>query len=98
VGKANISFPDGMLEEVDERAKAVGTTRSAFIQQATAQYLAKSEYEVEREARAARIEAAMEGMRRIGESLPPGPSGVEILRQMRDEVPSWLNDDGSGDE
>jgi hypothetical protein len=40
----------------------------------------------------------MEGMRRIGESLPPGPSGVEILRQMRDEVPSWLNDDGSGDD
>jgi hypothetical protein len=37
-------------------------------------------------------------MRRIGESLPPGPTGVEILRQMRDEVPPWLNDAGSDDE
>jgi hypothetical protein len=98
MGKANISFPDGMLEEIDRRAEAAGTTRSGFIQEATAQYLAKVDYETERDARAARIEAAIEGMRRIGESLPPGPDGVTLIRRMRDEVPSWLERAETDDE
>jgi hypothetical protein len=90
MGKANISFPDGMLEEVDARATEAGTTRSAFIQEATAQYLAQLDYEAERDARAERIEHALAHMREIGASLPPGPDGVTILRQMRDAVPEWL--------
>lgn len=98
MGKANISFPDGMLEEVDRLADASGMTRSGFIQEATAQYLAKTDYETERDARAARIEAAKEGMRRIGERMPPGPSGVEIIRKMRDAMPSWLEERDEVDE
>jgi predicted transcriptional regulator len=98
MGKANISFPDGMLEEIDRRADASGMTRSGFIQEATAQYLARTDYEVERDARAARIEAAKEGMRRIGERLPPGPTGAEIIRKMRDAMPSWLEDSDDPDE
>jgi hypothetical protein len=53
---------------------------------------------VERDARAARIEAAKEGMRRIGERLPPGPTGAEIIRKMRDAMPSWLEDSDDPDE
>lgn len=90
MGKANISFPDGMLEDVDARATEAGTTRSAFIQEATAQYLAQLDYRTERAKRATRIEHALVDMREIGASLPPGPDGVTILRQMRDAVPEWL--------
>ena len=35
MSKANISFPEGMLEEVDRRAEAAGITRSGFIQETT---------------------------------------------------------------
>ena len=90
MGKANISFPEGMLEEVDKRAAAVGMTRSAFIQEATGRYLAQLTYDAEREARAARIERAKRHMAEIGASLPPGPDGVTLIRQMRDAVPEWL--------
>jgi hypothetical protein len=90
MGKANISFPEGMLEEVDRRAAAVGMTRSAFIQEATGRYLAQLTYDAEREARAARIERAKRHMAEIGASLPPGPDGVTLIRQMRDAVPEWL--------
>lgn len=90
MGKANISFPDGMLEDVDRRAAESGITRSAFIQEATARYIATIDYDVEREARRARIERAKLHMREIGASLPPGPDGVTLIRQMRDAVPEWL--------
>jgi hypothetical protein len=90
MGKANISFPEGMLEEIDRRAAATGVTRSAFVQEAAGRYLAQLDYEFEREERAKRIERAIKGMREIGASLPPGPDGVTLIRQMRDEVPEWL--------
>jgi hypothetical protein len=90
MGKANISFPEGMLEEIDRRAAATGVTRSAFVQEAAGRYLAQLDYELEREERATRIERAIKGMREIGASLPPGPDGVTLIRQMRDEVPEWL--------
>ena len=99
MGKANISFPEGMLDEIDRRANAAGTTRSGFVQEATARYIAQLDYEVEREARRLRIENAIEGMREIGKRMPPGPDGVTLIRQMRDAVPEWLNKrDGSSDE
>jgi hypothetical protein len=92
MGKANISFPDGMLEEVDRRAAAAGTTRSAFIQEATATYLAQTDYDAEREERRQRIERAQEHMAELGRALPPGPDGATIIRQMRDAVPEWLTE------
>ncbi|MEA5075717.1 MAG: hypothetical protein VB139_05145 [Coriobacteriia bacterium] len=93
MGKANISFPDGMLEEIDRRAAEVGTTRSGFIQEATATYIARLDQDAEREERRRRIERAMVGMREIGKRMPPGPDGVTILRQMRDALPEWLAED-----
>jgi hypothetical protein len=91
MGKANISFPEGMLEEIDRRAAATGVTRSAFVQEAAGRYLAQLDYELEREERAKRIERAKRHMAEIGASLPPGPDGVTLIRQMRDAVPEWLN-------
>lgn len=98
MGKANISFPEGMLEEIDRRAAAMGTTRSAFVQEATANYLAQLDHEVEREERRERIRRAAEGMRGLGRELPPGPDGATLIRRMRDAAPEWLasleRDDG----
>jgi len=90
MGKANISFPEGMLEEIDRRAAATGMSRSAFVQEAAGRYLAQLDYEREREVRAQRIERAKRHMAEIGASLPPGPDGVTLIRQMRDAVPEWL--------
>lgn len=92
MGKANISFPDGMLEEIDRRAAEAGTTRSGFIQEATATYIARIDEDAERRERSERIERAIIGMREIGKRMPPGPDGVTILRQMRDALPEWLTE------
>jgi predicted transcriptional regulator len=92
MGKANISFPEGMLEEVDRLAAETGKTRSALIQEAVAHYTAQIEYEGERAERRARIESAIRGMREIGKRIPPGPEGVVLIRQMRDAVPEWLEE------
>jgi hypothetical protein len=99
MGKANISFPEGMLEEVDRRAAAAGTTRSAFIQEATATYIARIDHDAEREERRQRIHRARLHMAELGRALPPGPDGATIIRQMRDAVPEWLTDrEERGDE
>ena len=98
MGKANISFPEGMLEEIDRRAAQAGTTRSGFIQEATATYIARLDADAEREERRKRIERAMLGMREIGKRMPPGPDGVTILRQMRDALPEWLAEEARDDD
>lgn len=99
MGKANISFPEGMLEEIDRRAEAAGITRSAFVQEATATYIALTDYDAEREERSERIERAIVGMREIGKRMLPGPPGSVIIRQMRDALPEWLTDrEERGDE
>lgn len=98
MGKANISFPEGMLEEIDRRAAEAGTTRSGFIQEATTAYIARIDEDAEREERRERIERAIIGMREIGKRMPPGPDGVTILRQMRDALPEWLTEDERDDD
>jgi hypothetical protein len=97
MGKANISFPEGMLEEIDRRAAEAGTTRSGFIQEATSAYIARIDEDAEREERRKRIERAMTGMREIGKRMPPGPDGATIIRQMRDALPEWLTEDERDD-
>ncbi len=92
MGKANISFPDDMLEDIDRRAAEAGTTRSGFIQEATATYIARLDQDAEREERRKRIERAQERMAEIGSRMQPGPDGVTIIRQFRDALPEWLTD------
>jgi len=98
MGKANISFPDGMLEDIDARASAGDMTRSAFVQEAVATYTARLDHDVERRAREQRIEQAITGMREIGESMAAGPDGATLIRRMRDEAPMWLSDEPQGDD
>jgi predicted DNA-binding protein len=98
VGKANISFPEGMLETVDQRSESSGTTRSAFIQEAISRYLADLDRDLARVVRVDRIEQAILGMREIGLELPGGTDGVALLRQLRDATPVWLRERDLGDE
>ena len=95
MGKANISFPNGMLEEVDRRAAATGTTRSAFLQEATASYLARLDADVERSSRTSRTDRALARMAEIGKDIPPGPDGATMLRRLRDAVPDWARNDAT---
>lgn len=98
MSKVSISFPEGMLEEIDRRAAESGTTRSGFIQEATAAYIARTEYDAEREERRTRIKQAQERMAEIGRRMPPGPDGVTIIRQFRDALPGWLTENEHADD
>lgn len=93
MAKVNISLPDGLLQEVDHRAGAADTTRSGFLQEAAASYIASLDQEAERLVRAQQIDAAMAKMRDIGSRMPPGPSGTEIIRSFRDAPEPWLKHD-----
>jgi len=94
MGKANISFPDGLLEEVDRRAAAAGITRSGFVQEATTSYITALEVTVEHDARHDRILAAMRAAATVGERMDPGPDGDTIIRDLRDLSPSWESLEG----
>lgn len=87
MSKANISFPDGMLEDVDVRAARRGTSRSAFVQEAIAHYVAALDAAAEHAAREERVGEALANMRTLGERLPPGDDGVTIIRRLRDAAP-----------
>ena len=93
MAKVNISLPDGLLDEVDRRADASDTTRSGFLQEAAARYIASLDQEAEILARSRRIEAAAAKMRDIGSQIPTGSSGVELLRRFRDAPEPWLQHD-----
>ena len=90
MAKTNISMPDALLSEVDRRAKAARTTRSGFIQEAAAHYIATLEAKDEAAKRSERIARAIEDMAEIGQALPQGSLGVGLIRSQRDLPPSWL--------
>ncbi|PKQ29804.1 MAG: hypothetical protein CVT60_03510 [Actinobacteria bacterium HGW-Actinobacteria-10] len=98
MGKANISFPAGMLEDIDARAAHGGTTRSGFVQEAVATYTAALDRNTDLLSRSERIEAAIAGMREIGSALPPGPDGATLIRRHRAARPGWLEDKPNADD
>lgn len=91
MGKANISFPEGMLEQVDSLAEERSTTRSGFVQEAVAHYVTELARDRERAERCGRIEEAARRMADLGQLIPQGPEGTVLIRHMRDGVPGWLD-------
>ena len=85
MAKVNISMPDGLLEEIERRAAAADTTRSAFIQEAASHYIATLDDRAAREERADRIAHAADGMARLGSRVPPGEDAAAIIRRLRDD-------------
>jgi hypothetical protein len=97
MGKANISFPEGLLEEIDRRAAAAGATRSGFVQEASTRYIAELDREAGADARRTRILDAQRRAAEIGAHLSPGPDGVTLLRELRDSPPRCsLNEEEPG--
>lgn len=90
MAKTTVSIPDGLLDEIDRRAQAAGTTRSGFVQEATAHYITALDHEQARLERAERIGSAIEEMRQLSQHMPPSEDGTEIIRKFRDAPPRWL--------
>jgi metal-responsive CopG/Arc/MetJ family transcriptional regulator len=93
MAKVNISLPDGLLDEVDRRADAERTTRSAFLQEAAAHYITSLDQDAQRSARSERIGAAIAKMREVGSRIPRKVDGSETIRHFRDAPEPWLGAD-----
>lgn len=98
MAKINISLPDSLLEEIDRRANASDRTRSGFIQEAAANYIAGIESEQARLEREKRIGKAIEGMREVAKHMPPGTDGTAIIRHFRDLPEPWITGDWGDDD
>lgn len=85
MARINITVPDGLLEDIDRTADAIGETRSGFLQEAGARYVTLIAEEHERAERIERIERAQQRARKIGERLADGPDGATLIRELRDD-------------
>lgn len=91
--RVTISLPDDLLDRLDAEADTLGVPRSELVQESLAHYLGQSAEERAAEARRARMQEAIEGMRTMADRYPirdDRPS-IEILREIRetdDSAPS----------
>ncbi len=72
VYKVNVSLPKDLVQEIDEVATEFGLSRSGLIAEASARYLADLKNLSAEERRRNDIRRAIDGFRRIRESLPEG--------------------------
>lgn len=86
--KINISMPDEVIEEIDRRAQAVGTTRSGFLRDAAAHYAAQLDEEAAAKARSQRVLHALEKMRSLAPTVG-APDSAKVIRELRDAPPRW---------
>lgn len=78
MAKVNVSLPDTLLDEVDELATMLGRSRSGFVQEATALYVAHVRDEQAAEDRRRSIQEAIVGMRELAKHLEPFDSTAAI--------------------
>lgn len=69
VYKVNVSLPEHLVSEIDEVAENLGLSRSGFIAEASARYVADVKNLSAAEQRRKDIERAMAGMARLGAKL-----------------------------
>ncbi len=67
--KINISISPELLELIDSEAKALGTSRSGLIQEASARYVTEVERDREAELRRRKTKAAARRMKELGTRL-----------------------------
>jgi metal-responsive CopG/Arc/MetJ family transcriptional regulator len=84
MARINITIPDGLLEDVDRTAESIGTSRSAFLQEAGACYIAQIAEEHKREQRTRDIDAAIAHARTVGADVTPGFDAVAQIRRDRE--------------
>jgi metal-responsive CopG/Arc/MetJ family transcriptional regulator len=81
MAKINVSMPDALLQEVDALAADADTSRSGFVAEATANYVAHILHERAETERRERIERAISDARRIGERVGEWDSTAAIRRE-----------------
>lgn len=84
MARINITIPDGLLEDVDRTAESLGTSRSAFLQEAGACYIAEITESREREQRVRDIDAAIMRARTVGAKMNPGFDAMTQIRKDRE--------------
>jgi hypothetical protein len=89
VYKVNISLPEGLVSEIDEAAGELGLTRSGFVAEASARYVADVKNLSAEEQRRKDIDRALATFRRIGANLPPGTGDQMIAQMRRDRDRGW---------
>lgn len=90
MAKTTISVPDALLADIDLRAGETGMTRSGFVQEAAARYIAELDEERARLERSERIGKAIEKMREVAGYMPKGTDGTAIIKHFREMPEPWL--------
>lgn len=84
MAKVNVSLPDDLLKQVDGLAGELNSSRSGFVQEATARYVAEIRRERAVQERRHTIGAAMAEARDIASKVPAGEDGTDLIRRDRD--------------
>jgi len=84
VYKVNVSLPEELVAEIDASAAEMGVTRSAFMAEASARYVAEREAFAAEEMRKRDIDRAMKHMKELGKKLPKGFDYVAAIRKDRE--------------
>jgi hypothetical protein len=82
--KVNVSLPEELVSEIDEVAGKLGMSRSGFVAEASARYVADVENLSAEEQRRKDIQRARATFKRIGKKIPPGFDAVAQIRKDRD--------------
>jgi hypothetical protein len=80
--KVTISLSDDLLDRLDAEAVALGTTRSALLQEAAASFLVRPPEDRQDDARRRRVLGAIDSIRAMAERNPrlvAGPAGRERI-------------------
>jgi metal-responsive CopG/Arc/MetJ family transcriptional regulator len=87
--KVNVSLNPHLVHEIDETARELGLTRSGFIAEASARYVADVRNLSAEERRRQSIDRAYATFQRIGKTLPPGTVDKMIEHTRRDRDRGW---------
>ena len=82
--KVNVSLPRELVGEIDAAAAECRMTRSAFVAEASARYIAEREREKAEERRKVDIDHAIEHMREIGRKIPKDFDYMKVIREFRE--------------
>jgi predicted DNA-binding protein len=92
--KVNISLPEELVERIDEVAGELGLTRSGFVAEASARYVADVKNLSAEEQRRRDIDRARATWQRIGAKLTPEDIQGMMDQTRRDRERGWH---GEGD-
>jgi len=87
--KVNVSLPPELVSDIDEIAAELGLSRSGFIAEASARYLADLKNLSAEELRRREIGDAMERMKELGKKIPKDFDYVKVIREFREDRRIW---------